>query len=322
VKCSECNQPLVAKGSDAYAPCANPDCSKCPKCAKHNEPIKSNNKCATCITEEREAIASELRTKVGNALTALKGNPVGSLNGVHRKLDCPGNKPAAGQYPTVTVAGKPYPYIALAGDDRLKKISVDFGDENRSMTLGIGGDGSAPACFYLPWKEDAICTMTLDQSAEWFITARMNGCCTMIGGTRKAPKVVHANLNDQLPVVKHGDSFEKTRTDQLLAYTQAYAATRAALVTKGLFADDTVQMFDPAFYMGQQRGGRGVVFGLKDGQNDWTFYYQLDLSLRVPWRWFGQKGWEWGFHGDWVKAWDKKDVIAQANELWPVRRDP
>lgn len=317
--CDACRQPLIASGLDTYHPCANPECVKCPKCAKHDLPIKSGAKCATCLEEVRAAAAEELRQKAGTALGMLKLAPIDYLNGKPLKLDCPGFGPAAGDYPSITVAGKSYSLIHLTGDTRKKRLSVAVGDESRSVTFGLGGDG--PPCFYLPWQTDSICYMKLDASVEWFITARMNGCCTMIGGPADAPTVVHANLNSALPDVALTDTFEQTRIKQLRAYTDAYNAAKDVLVQRGILSD-TIQMFDPGFYMGQQRGGRGVVFGQKKGDNKWTFYYQLDLSLRVPWRWFGKKGWEWGFHGDWIKKWDTKEIVAQANKLWPDRADP
>jgi hypothetical protein len=51
-----------------------------------------------------------------------------------------------------------------------------------------------PNAYYLPYQPKKTFSMTLDNQAEFFFTDAINGCSFQVSGTRKRPKVTHANV--------------------------------------------------------------------------------------------------------------------------------
>ncbi|MFL5344198.1 MAG: hypothetical protein ACJ8AT_05360 [Hyalangium sp.] len=316
MKCKVCQMPLNHKGQ-----CLNEECSECPKCAKHQLPFKIGSKCAKCLEEDRKANEENERLEAAfhaNALLNFGTHGSDWLNGQGIRLDMPGNTGNAGET-QLRVLARDYPWTKLEGEDRFKKVRFTYTQQHKTARFDLDANGPKK-CFFLPWRSDCFFSMKLGPAADLFITAAMNGCCVMIAGPRATPTVFHVNFKEVIPDVNSSD-LGTIKQQQNPEYTRQYSAALKLLQQRGLLGED-VTIFDPAFYMALNASNRGVVWGVRDGSNNWTFYYQMDVvtETQEAWKW-PVLGVEWGKKGDWTGVKPKKQV-SLSNQLWPERKDP
>lgn len=141
--------------------------------------------------------------------------------------------------------------------------------------------------YYLPWKNGLAYAVRLDDGADFFATAKVNGCCVYVTGDRASPMVIHANYNPQeahtkdrlfppkqslanLNPTQMGEVYTKHHFKQ---YTRFYGNLAHKLVDDGVLErTKPISVYDPEFYLA--RGGVATMFGVrKNGQ--WTFYFNL-----------------------------------------------
>ncbi|HET9956473.1 MAG TPA: hypothetical protein VFQ61_18335 [Polyangiaceae bacterium] len=148
-------------------------------------------------------------------------------------------------------------------------------------------DGSADVeGYYLGWKTDEIHMMSLSPlcGADFFVTAKMNGCCVYVSGTQASPTVIHANTGSAA-LEDFDDSGYATMAEKTTAlfeyqatiYRKIYAKLAARLAEFGhIQTGGPVTVFDPGNY--RLAGGYDArVFGLRRSGN-WTFYYSCERS--------------------------------------------
>ncbi len=77
-------------------------------------------------------------------------------------------------------------YLALSAEAGVLNVAKDTTGTTQQVVKAL----------YLNWAKDKAYWMKLDaQGAQYFFTARQNGCGVLIYGSRTAPTVVHANVD-------------------------------------------------------------------------------------------------------------------------------
>ncbi|HZI13008.1 MAG TPA: hypothetical protein VE153_21680 [Myxococcus sp.] len=220
-----------------------------------------------------------------------------------------------------------YDILEAPHADNQRSLALSYTEGTKQLGVSVVADGTASTDgsrvvqgYHLGWAGDELHYTQLPNSRAFFTTAKMNGCCVFVGGSRQNPFIMHANFTDEIPGPVVGDEAETKRL-QLAAYATLYNRLQNALISKGLVSqDEPLSRFDPAFYMNTQYGGgRGTVWGVR-GVDGWTFYYNMDIVgpvvttsylcglVQVPKK---------TTHGTPVRR-----GMAYTGQLWPERQDP
>lgn len=155
-------------------------------------------------------------------------------------------------------------------------IDISLAAEHGKLKLYVpAAGGDKASAYYLPWKSGHAYTITLGNQASLFTTAYMSSCALLIGGTRSAPVVIHANCGKSKRITDD----TAANTDQ---YTVLYNALLQALVTNGTLPGNSaatpIAMHDPGLYMTGSKAGYTAVVGTLSG-GDWTFWYNVNNGV-------------------------------------------
>ncbi|WP_437574759.1 hypothetical protein [Sorangium sp. So ce887] len=160
--------------------------------------------------------------------------------------------PTVREYPCATTR------ICLRRDDHPPRYTIVV-DRHR-------GRRSRPAA-YLPWSAREACRMELDNTADIFLTDRLNGCGIIFAGSRANPSVVHANHYtgvedlDATYRARHNDVQQYARVNALRE-NEYRSLARAIGLNRGT-------IFSPRQYFAAGQPAR--VFGVRR-RVGWTFY--------------------------------------------------
>lgn len=134
--------------------------------------------------------------------------------------------------------------------------------------------------YWLPWHSGYAFRISLGSSADYFMTAKMNGCGIIIGGSRTNPLVIHANEdNVSVPAFRPSENIavegRRIRNIQSNEYKLAYGTLAAQAIAAGWFGTGTpnVSVIDPEFYLSDTLQTMSV-FGVRRNA-EWTFYANL-----------------------------------------------
>jgi hypothetical protein len=134
---------------------------------------------------------------------------------------------------------------------------------------------------FLKSGANAAHVMTLPtKDANWFGTDKLTGCSLVIGGDRKEPTIMHANVQDFRELIEamkaRSENKDKNKEADFLAaevevYDKLYEEVYKGAADKVPSLNGDVLILNPSQY---QRPGIGdfFVFGTK-GEDGWTLYY-------------------------------------------------
>jgi hypothetical protein len=136
--------------------------------------------------------------------------------------------------------------------------------------------------------------MKLGDAGDFFFTAKMNSCAVHIGGTPNAPTVVHSNAN--VPETPEPPKDMKAEQKRVMDYMNVfYPEIQKGYASKGVLSG-TITDLSPNFYM-KAGGAFGFVFGIKQPDKKWVFYYTMNTRKGGKDTWY-------------------------TDQLWPKRNDP
>jgi hypothetical protein len=206
------------------------------------------------------------------------------------------------------------PNLGIVGAPAYRLVQLDARSERRQMIVDLGLDGvnvarakasheaSILRAYYLKWSANASYVMTLDDDADYFFTAPMNGCAVFVAGNEDTPTVCHANF-----------SLDEDVRDRYALRDRLYDALRPHAV-----GANQPQSLLPSFYL--QPGGVTSsftsVYGFRDshqGQSRWSFYYHIVLMANQPWA---------NTNKDEVKVRGSEKPYFITGQLWPNKRLP
>jgi hypothetical protein len=137
--------------------------------------------------------------------------------------------------------------------------------------------------YYLPWASDEAHVMQLDnlKGVDFFVTARLNGCCVFVNGGRNAPVVIHSNVQtDELATTQEKDESYaeyslRTAKHKMKVWNKLYYSLGMRLIDAFYLDNDApLSAFEPAIYQ-SKLGEMARVFGIKQG-GEWSLYYIMD----------------------------------------------
>lgn len=141
----------------------------------------------------------------------------------------------------------------------------------KAVARQVGSRTNKLIGYYCPWSGDRVWSVDLDDRADFFFTATLNGCTVAIDGAVN-PKVSHANYLDPLT-----QQVDQGRIDTELAKRHAATDPR---VSKGDYTN--VAKKSKRLAQGKVLDYLATVIGFRDAaSNQWSFYYQSYKKFQV-----------------------------------------
>ncbi len=195
-----------------------------------------------------------------------------------------------------------HPFHWLDPSNEARHLKVLSAESGIHSVIAAGAHEASPlVAYYLPWDTNVSYGMNLDDDADFFFTAPMNGCAFLVAGSAKKPSVCHANYyldpeqNAQLSdVQRHA---RRRRFYQLLATTVMGEGTT---------------VLHPDFYLspGGVKSVTTSAFGFRDrGTGNWSFHYHVVFGSNEPWA---------NANGDAVVVQRQSKPYFMTGPLWPA----
>lgn len=190
----------------------------------------------------------------------------------------------------------------------------------------INFGGYSVKMFYLPWKEDRMHSMVIDEQADFFMTASMHGCRFEVKDFGNGQlSVSHTNVQPGAGIDAQAEVLKLIKGDSTLAPTalsfgkdkyfadaqRLIHATRRGLMPLGILPGD-IKSAEVDSYLAN-------VVGVRNGRG-WRFYYQLTCVVDAEMHGTTTKKKYLGLFGN--KKVDvvqpvKLDVVLKVAEIWP-----
>jgi hypothetical protein len=222
-------------------------------------------------------------------------NPMQKLGDMQLNINLP-DAPitSEGAYTVEFSAGKSIalPLIGQVGQIKKMGFKEDAAMGSTSAKCNMTKDYSVEDVYVLDWKADKIYYTRLGNQAKYFATARVNGCGVIIGGDRKSPTVVHANISpdsvypeNEAAYTAWSEAKDKAEHQTQLntrekhdAWNRYYNNLAMTLRKDNRISNDTISVVDPRIY--QADGSYGRIFGVRADNGDWTFYLNRDKGTQ------------------------------------------
>jgi hypothetical protein len=134
--------------------------------------------------------------------------------------------------------------------------------------------------YRLPWNGHKAYYIQLDDQADLFATARLNGCCVMVSGAGNDVQIAHVNRGDDAieEAVRGVQDQDVANAKRLKLFDAFYWDVMGRLITLGALSDTTkVTLFDPGSYSGGNNRGLARVYGIRRSTG-WTFYACIETK--------------------------------------------
>ncbi|MFA5083107.1 MAG: hypothetical protein WC474_11220 [Hydrogenophilaceae bacterium] len=186
--------------------------------------------------------------------------------------------------------------------------------------------GHAVKTFYLPWKENKMHIMVIDEEADFFMTASMHGCRFEVKDFGSGQlSVSHTNVQPGSGKDAQQEVLKLIRGDSTLAPTalsfgkdkyfpdaqRVITATKRGLMPWGILPEHVLRA-DVDTYLAN-------IVGVRSGEH-WRFYYQLTCVVDAELHGQTTKKRYLGLFGSKkvdVKRVVKLDVVLKVAEIWP-----
>jgi len=134
----------------------------------------------------------------------------------------------------------------------------------KGVTRKVGKHTHKLTGFYCPWSGDRVWSVDLDDRADFFFTATLNGCTVAVEGAVD-PKVSHANYIDPT-----NQQIDQTTIDTEIGRRHAATDPRVGKADYTNVAKKTRRLAK-----GKVLDYLATVIGFRDpATNQWSFYYQ------------------------------------------------
>jgi hypothetical protein len=217
--------------------------------------------------------------------------------------------------------------VQVYADFNYSSKSTEKNKQKVSPTLHLVNYGGYCAkMYYLPWKEDRMHSMVIDEQADFFMTASMHGCRFEVKDFGNGQlSVSHTNVQPKPGVDAQAAVLKLIKGDATLAPTalsfgkdkyfadaqRMIHATKRGLMPMGILPEN-VKSAEVDSYLAN-------VVGVRNGLS-WRFYYQLTCVVEAELTGVTTKKKYFGRFGNKkveVKQAVTLDVVLKVAEIWP-----